>query len=171
MNTKVRCDLFVEKSTKKYISKLKKYISILKKNKYLIPAITMIICLSITIGITLVVKSVTQINKEEVSIATNSAEAAFYNKKYDAAIAGYTKLQEEEEWPIWKVKIAEIYSVKGDFIKSNEIVQEVYEIRNKIIDTKKEEIDTLEIKDIELENYIVFTNLRNGEENKALEFG
>ena len=161
----------MEKSTKQYISELKKYTSILKKNKYFIPSITMIMCLSITIGITVVVKSVTQTNKAEVSIATNSAEAAFYNKKYDAAIAGYTKLQEEEEWPIWNVKIAEVYSVKGDFVKSNEIIQEVYETRNKIIDTKKEEIDTIEIKDRELANYIVFTTLMNGEEKKALEYG
>ena len=55
-------------------------------------------------------------------------------------LQGYTELQEKEEWPIWNVKIAEIYSVKGDFVKSNEIIENVYETRNKIIDTKKEEI-------------------------------
>ena len=161
----------MEKSTKEYISDFKKYISILKENKYLIPAITMIICLSVTIGITVMVKSVVGTNKEEVSIATNTAEAAFYNRKYDVAIAEYTKLQEKEEWPIWNVKIAEIYSVKGDFVKSNEIIQKVYETRNKIIDTKKEKIDKLEVKDRELTNYIVFTTLMNGEDKKALEYG
>ncbi|BCZ48354.1 hypothetical protein psyc5s11_44210 [Clostridium gelidum] len=161
----------MEKSTKEYISDFKKYISILKKNKYFIPAITMTMCLSITIGITGVVKSVVGTKKEEVSIATNSAEAAFYNKKYDVAIAGYTKLQEEEEWPIWNMKIAEIYSVKGDYTKSNDIIKTVYESRNRLIDTKKEKIDTLEIKDRELANYIVFTTLMNGEEKKALEYG
>lgn len=35
--------------------------------------------------------------KEESSIATNSAEVAFYNKKYDVAIAEYTKMQENEK--------------------------------------------------------------------------
>ena len=154
----------MERSTKGYISAL-------KKNKYFIPAITMIISLSITIGITVMVKSIVGINKEEASIATNTAEAAFYNRKYDVAIAGYTELQEKEDWPIWNVKIAEIYSVKGDFVKSNEILQKVYETRNKIIDTKKEEMDTLADKDRELTNYIVFTALMNGEEKKALEYG
>ena len=154
----------MERSTKGYISAL-------KKNKYFIPAITMIISLSITIGITVMVKSIVGINKEEASIATNAAEAAFYNRKYDVAIAEYTELQEKEDWPIWNAKIAEIYSVKGDFVKSNEILQKVYETRNKIIDTKKEEMDTLADKDRELTNYIVFTALMNGEEKKALEYG
>jgi tetratricopeptide (TPR) repeat protein len=162
--TNVRCDLFVEKSTKEYISAL-------KKNKYSIPAITMIIILSIAIGITLMVKSIVSTNTEELSIATNTAEAAFYNRKYDTAIAGYTELQGKEDWPIWNAKIAEIYSVKGDFVKSNEILQRVYETRNKIVDTKKEEMDTLEVKDRELTNDIVFTALMNGENKKALEYG
>ena len=149
----------------------KEYVSTFKKNKYLIPVITMIISLIIAIGIAVMVKSIVGTKTEEISIATNTAEADFYNRKYDAAIAGYTKLQEKEDWPIWNVKIAEIYSVKGDLIKSNEILQNVYETRNKIIDTKKEELDTLEVKDRELTNYIVFTALINGENKKALEYG
>ncbi|MCE5221719.1 MAG: hypothetical protein LLF98_10785 [Clostridium sp.] len=38
-------------------------------------------------------------------------------------------------------------------LKLNEIFQTVYETRNKIIDTKKEEIDTFEDKDIITDNY------------------
>jgi hypothetical protein len=38
---------------------------------------------SIGIGITVVEKSIVGTNKEEVFIATNTAEAAFYNRKYD----------------------------------------------------------------------------------------
>lgn len=150
---------------------IKEYISVLKKNKYLIPAITIIVSLSVTIGITVMVKSIIGKDKEEVSIATNTAEAAFYNGKYDAAIDGYKKFQEKEEWPIWNVKIAEIYSVEGDFTKSNKILENVYETRNKIIDTTKEAQDTLEVKDKELTNYIVFTALMNGDGKKALEYG
>jgi len=149
----------------------KEYKSALKKNKYLIPAITIILCLSTTIGITMMVKSIVGIKKEEVSIANNSAEAAFYSKKYDVAIASYTELQDKEDWPIWNVKIAEIDSVKGEFAKSNEILEKAYQTRNKIIDAKKEDKDALEIKDRELTNYIVFTSLMNGEGEKALEYG
>lgn len=149
----------------------KEYKNVLEKNKYLIPAITMILCLGITIGIAVMVKSIVGIKTEDVSIANNTAEAAFYNRKYDVAIANYTELQEKEKWPIWNVKIAEIYSVEGDFVKSNEILENVYQTRNKYIDTNKEEKSTLEIKDRELINYIVFTSLMNGESKKALEYG
>ncbi len=34
-----------------------------------------------------------------VSIATNKAEASFFEGDYDAAIAEYEKLQEDDEWP------------------------------------------------------------------------
>lgn len=61
-----------------------------------------------------------------VSIATNKAEASFFDGDYDAAIAEYEKLQEDEEWPIYTVKIAEIYSVKGDYEKSNSLLEESY---------------------------------------------
>ena len=119
----------------------------------------------------MMVKSIVGAKKEEVSIANNSAEAAFYSRKYDVAIASYTELQDKEDWPIWSVKIAEIDSVKGEFAKSNEILEKAYQTRNKIIDAKKEDKDALEIKDRELTNYIVFTSLMNGEVEKALEYG
>ena len=77
---------------------------------------------SIAIVIIVVVKSIVWANKEEASIAINTAETAFYNRKYDVAITGYTKIQEKEEQPIWNMKIAEIYCVKGNFVKSNEIL-------------------------------------------------
>ena len=155
----------MEKPAKKYISTLKKY-------KYLVPAITMILCLSVAVGIAAILKSLVGTKETEVSIATNSAEVAFYNKKYDVAIAEYTKLQDDEKnWPIWNMKIAEIYSVKGDLVKSNELIEKVYQTRNRIIDTKKEQIDNFEVKDRELANYIIFTSLMNGEDKKALEYG
>jgi len=151
---------------------VKKYISDLKEKKYFIPTITMIIFLSIAVGITSMLKNIVGTKQSDVSIATNSAEVAFYNRKYDIAIAEYTKLQEQEkEWPIWNVKIAEVYSVKGEFVKSNELIEKVYQARNKIIDTKKEQDGNFEIKDKELVNYIIFTSLMNGESKKALEYG
>ena len=150
---------------------IKDYKSALGKNKYSIPILTMVLYLSIAVGITIMMKSVVGTNKEEGSIATNAGEASFYNGKYDIAVAEYTKLQEKEEWPIWNVRIAEIYSVKGEFVKSNEILGKVYETRNKIMDTKKEEGNTLEDKDEELTNNIVITTLQTGESKMALEYG
>lgn len=149
----------------------KDYKSTLEKNRYLVPILSIILYLSIAIGITVLMKSIVGTSKEEVSIAMNAAEGAFYNKKYDLAITEYTELQKKEEWPIWNAKIAEIYSIKGQFLESNNILQKVYETRNKIIDAKKEDEEITESKDRELANYIVFTALMNGENKKALEYG
>lgn len=104
-----------------------------------------------------------------VEIATNKAEAAFYERDYDTAIAEYEKLQEEDEWPIWTAKIAEIYSVKGDYEKSNALLDEAYAKRNELVDEngKKKYND----RDGDLGNYIAFTYLMNGQAEKALEYG
>jgi Flp pilus assembly protein TadD len=148
------------------------YVEVLKKNKYFVPAVTIILCISVSVEITAMVKStMTTTTMAKESIATNVAETDFYSGKYDAAIAEYTKMQEKDEWPIWNMKIAEIYSVEGDFVKSNEIIRKAYETRNKLVDTKKEKIDNLQEKDKELANYIIFTSLMNGEYKKSLEYG
>jgi tetratricopeptide (TPR) repeat protein len=158
----------------KKIKKNKFINSIVKlvKNKFFIPTVTGILCISLLTGIIVKVKSTITIQTMiKDSIATNVAELDFYNGKYDEAITEYTKLQEKDEWPIWNAKIAEIYSVEGDTVKSNEIIRKVYEARNKIADTKKEKIESFESKDKELINYIVFTFLINGQSSKAVEYG
>lgn len=152
----------------KYITE---YYPKFRKNKYFVPA-AVALCLIMLCGITVTVKSIiaTQTVKK-ASIAASVAQTDFFDGKYDAAIEEYTKLQEKDEWPFWNVKIAEIYSIKGELVKSNEILRKAYESRNKIIDTKKANIDNLEEKDKELANYITFTSLMNGEYKKALEYG
>ena len=147
----------------------KDYKTLFEKNKYTIPAISIIFYLVIAIGIVIATKNIMSEGKT-VSIATNKAEEAFYKRNYDAAIEEYTKLQEKDEWPIWNVKIAEIYSVKGEFVKSNEILAKSYEVRNRVVDSEKDKA-SIEEKDRELTNYIVFTYLMNGENKKALEYG
>lgn len=147
----------------------KDYKMFLQKNKYTIPIISMIFYLIIAVGIVLITKNIMS-EEKTVSIATNIAEEAFYNRNYNVAIEEYTKLQEKDEWPIWSVKIAEIYSVKGEFVKSNEILAKSYEARNKVVDLEKDK-EKIEEKDREITNYIVFTYLMNGENKKALEYG
>lgn len=161
-----------------YIKKVKEntfinnYIVKLVKNKFFIPSISAILCMSLLTGIIIKVRSnmVIQAMLKD-SIATNVAELDFYSGKYDSAIDEYTKMQEKDEWPIWNAKIAEIYSVEGEIVKSNETIRKVYETRNKLIDTKKEKINNIMEKDKELANYIIFTSLVNGEYSKALEYG
>lgn len=148
-------------------------LSKLRQRKYFIPTL-IIFFLIVCFGITAIVKSANNAKTAEtLSIATNVAETDFYDAKYDEAIDEYTKMQEKQkdQWPIWNVKIAEVYSVKGEFVKSNDMLQKAYEARNKIMDDKKKKIDNLQEKDEELGNYITFTWLMNGEYSKASEYG
>ncbi len=189
MIIKVRCDLFVKKSVIEYISDFKKskyftyindlkkskyfkHISDLKKDRYFTPPVIIVICLSAVMVTNIISRSGIESSKDKLTIASNSAEENFYNDKYDAAIEEYNKYQEKDEWPIWNLKIAEVYSVKGDFTDSNELLTKVYLARNKIVDNKKQKnIDNFEEKDRELTNYIVFTSFMNGDYDKALQYG
>lgn len=184
----------MKKSTEEYIDNLKKYMSEIKKHinvnefeknikdykkyviklkeaEYFIPLIIIVIFLVISMVITQVNTSSLKSKNQEVSFAANPAEEAFYSGKYENAIEAYTKLQKKEQWPIWNLKIAEIYSVQGQLVKSNQMIEEIYNTRNKIKDTSKDKIEEFDTKDRELTNYIVFTTLVNGEVEKALEYG
>ncbi|NLK94183.1 MAG: hypothetical protein GX275_03165 [Clostridiales bacterium] len=104
-----------------------------------------------------------------VDIAQNKAESYYYLREYDKAIQEYKDLQKQEEWPIYKVKIAEIESVRGQTELSNSMLEEIVSIRNSLIlnEGKEKYAD----KDAELGNYVAFTALMNGDYKKALEYG
>ena len=110
-------------------------------------------------------------NPKVVKIATNKAEEAFYERDYETAIAEYQKLQEDDEWPFWTVKIAEIYSVEGDYENSNKLLEEAVNKRNELVDSNGKAKYNKENKDGNLGNYIAFTFLMNGQADKALEYG
>lgn len=130
--------------------------------------IYMTIYISIALLIAVCTKFVMK-EEEPVNIATNEAEVSLYENNYENAIAEYTKLQEKEQWPSYEVEIAKIYSMQGDFIKSNDVLQSVYEKRNKIIDTDGKEKHIEE--DKKILNDILFTSMMNGDSEKALEYG
>lgn len=143
----------------------------ISKNKYFIPTILMIIYICISMAIVLVVKFNTTTEDTKVSITINNGDEAFLNGKYDVAISEYNSLQGKEEWPVWNLRIGEIYSVQGDYKKSNELIQKVYDTRNKIMDTQKVNIEDYKQKDKELANSIVFNSFMNGEFKKSSEYG
>lgn len=102
-------------------------------------------------------------------IADNKAEALFFEGKYDEAIAEYKKLQKDDEWPFYNVKIAEVYSIKGNKDESDRILEESLVKRYSLFD--KNGKDKYKDKDPELCNYAVFTYLMNGEYQTAEEYG
>ena len=110
-------------------------------------------------------------SEPELTIGTNNAETKLYNADYDGAISEYevSKEKDKEEWPMYKVKEAEAYSLKGDYTYSNRLLSEAYDKRNELI--RKNGIEKYKDQDKELGNLIVFTALMNGDVEKALEYG
>lgn len=144
---------------------------IISKNKHFVSTILMIIYILIAMIIAVAVKFSMPAQDKNVSIAYNKGEEAFLSGKYDVAISEYTTLQEKDPWPIWNLKISEIYSIQGDYKKSNELIQKVYDTRNRIIDTENTNTEEFLEKDKELINGIVFNLFINGEYKKSLEYG
>ena len=105
----------------------------------------------------------------DVEISNNKAEEYFYEKDYDKAINEYQKLQVDEEWPSYSVKIAEIYSLEGNVEESNRILEDVVVKRYSLFDTEGRE--KYEDKDAELCNSIITNFLLNTNYKTALEYG
>ncbi|SQC03269.1 tetratricopeptide repeat protein [Clostridium tetanomorphum] len=94
--------------------------------------------------------------KNKYSIATNKAEQYFYEADFNKAIEEYNKLYNKDKSSLWKAKIAQVYSVKGDI-----------EISRKYLNDCK----LLEDKNAEILNYIVFTEYMNKDFKEALKDG
>lgn len=120
--------------------------------------------------VSLICKKATVVESEpELTIGTNDAEIKLYNADYDGAISLYDLSKENEEWPMYKVKEAEAYSLKGDCTYSNRLLSDAYDKRNELI--RKDGISKYEEQDIELGKLMIFTALMNGEKEKALQYG
>lgn len=144
-----------------------KYKKVSYKNKYIEPIVVIgTSCLSILILI-LGIKNFT--STEEVNITNNTAEYLYYENKYDESIEEYKKMQESDTWPIWTVKIADIYSLQGETTKSNTLLREALVKRDKII--KDEGYEKYKEKDIELISSMLYTFTLNKEYGDVISFG
>ncbi|MDZ7543690.1 hypothetical protein GNF83_21490, partial [Clostridium perfringens] len=81
----------------------------------------------------------------------------------------YNKMQNDEKWPIWKAKVADLYSLKGDFKKSNTLLKEVMIKRDKLI--KEEGFDKYKDRDAELIHSMLFTFIMNKQYDEAISLG
>ena len=148
------------------MKKLSEIYKRLNKNEWFEPVFVIGMSLTVTLGIVIGIHSV--LGQAEISIANNKGEEYFYEGKYDEAIEEFENLQKEEEWPMWKVKQAEIYSIKGDYDKSNSLLKEAVIIRNKLI---QENADKYLDKDNEFINEVVYLFLINKEYDQAVSLG
>jgi tetratricopeptide (TPR) repeat protein len=157
-----------------------KKIKELLKYKFTNKDITKQVCsitLAVTIALSGSVYGIYRIEHKEkptiVTITDNAAEVYFYEGNYDKAISEYLKIYENDnESPIWYMKISEIYSVKGDIESSRKYIQLAKELREKNISSNKEILySDFSKKDAEVVNYIVFTELMNKDYEAALSDG
>ena len=102
-----------------------------EKNPYIEPVVMIGIPCLFVLAMILGIKNFTTV--EEINITKNSAEYLYYENKYDESIEEYNKMQKEENWPIWTVKSADIYSIKGDIKKSSSLLKEAIIKRDRII--------------------------------------
>ena len=138
----------------------------LNKNEWFEPVFVIGMSLAVTLCIVIGVHNV--LGQADVTIANNLGEEYFYEGKYDEAIEEFENLQKDEEWPIWKVKQAEIYSIKGDYDKSNSLLKEAIIIRDKLIQNDNDKY--LE-KDDEFINEVVCSFFMNKEYEQAVSLG
>ena len=109
----------------------------------------------------------TNISMENIS--ENKAEEYLYENNYSLAIEEYKKLQAEQEWPSYNLKIAEIYSITGDYDESNRVLEDSVIKRYNLFDENGKE--KYEDKDKEFCTEVIFNFLMNGEYETALEYG
>lgn len=111
--------------------------------------------------------------KQVFSIVDNRAEELFFEGNYESSIEEYINILEQDgDSPIWYMKIAEVYSVKGDIENSKKFISKAKEVRvNNISDKKDILYPDFSKKDAEVANYIVFTELMNKDFGQALKDG
>ncbi len=119
-----------------------------------------------TIGIFLVISLGVSVSKlvkttstasRKASIVDNAAEEYYYKGQYDKAIEEYVKLQQKDPSNgLWYAKMSEIYSVMGSIERSKEFLLRAKELGSK---------------NVEVLNYIVFTEFMNKDYSSALSQG
>lgn len=137
-----------------------------KENTYLESIVTLV--LSIVFAFVVLVSIQSVMGDKTVTITSNKAEEHYYAGKFDDAINEYMSMQNKDSWPIWTIKAAEVYSVKGNITQSDNLLREGMVKRDKIMlenESKYRELDK------ELVNRVVFTFYVNNELEQAESLG
>ena len=145
---------------------LKKNKKVNKENTYIGSIVTLV--LSIVFAFVVLVSIQTIMGDKTVTITSNKAEQYYYDGKFDDAINEYMSMQNDDSWPIWTVKAAEVYSIKGDITQSDNLLREAIVKRDKLM---LESGDKYIEQDKELINQVVFTFYINNELDQAESFG
>ena len=137
-----------------------------KENGYIGSIVTVVISIVFAFLVLILIQAI--MGDKTVTISNNKAEQYYYDGKFDDAINEYMLMQNDDVWPIWTVKAAEVYSVKGDITHADNLLREAVVKRDKIM---LENGDKYIEKDKELINEIVFTFYINNELDQAESLG
>ena len=152
---------------KSLVKKLgEKYTKIVEKRPFIESIITISYTMIFALAVVLTSKLLVG---EKIELMPNEVESSYYLGNYDDALEEYSKKESDKKWPIWTVKIAEIYSLKGEKALSNSLLEKAYRQRCELI--KKKGQAKYEEEDRKLGNYITFNYLMNGEYEKAEQYG
>ena len=151
---------------KKKNHSLKEKKEVNKENKYIGSIVTLV--LSIVFAFIVLMSIQLIMGDKTVTISNNKAEQYYYDGKFDDAINEYMLMQNDDVWPIWTVKAAEVYSVKGDIAQADNLLREAIVKRDKVmLENEDKYID----QDKELINEVVFTFYINNELDQAESLG
>ncbi|MBM6818186.1 tetratricopeptide repeat protein [Clostridium saudiense] len=151
---------------KKKNHSLKENKEVNKENKYIGSIVTLV--LSIVFAFIVLMSIQLIMGDKTVTISNNKAEQYYYDGKFDDAINEYMLMQNYDVWPIWTVKAAEVYSVKGDIAQADNLLREAIVKRDKVmLENEDKYID----QDKELINQVVFTFYINNELDQAESLG
>ena len=137
-----------------------------KENGYIGSIVTVVISIVFAFLVLILIQAI--MGDKTVTISNNKAEQYYYDGKFDDAINEYMLMQNDDVWPIWTVKAAEVYSVKGDITHADNLLREAVVKRDKIM---LENGDKYIEEDKELINQIVFTFYINNELDQAESLG
>lgn len=137
-----------------------------KENGYIGSIVTVVISIVFAFLVLILIQAI--MGDKTVTISNNKAEQYYYDGKFDDAINEYMLMQNDDVWPIWTVKAAEVYSVKGDITHADNLLREAVVKRDKIM---LENGDKYIEEDKELINEIVFTFYINNELDQAESLG
>lgn len=137
-----------------------------KENTYIGSIVTLVLSLVFAFVVLVSIQAI--MGEKTVSITVNKAEQYYYDGKLDDAINEYMTMQNDDIWPIWTVKAAEVYSVQGDVTQSDNLLREAMVKRDK---SMLEGGDKYIEQDKELINQVVFTFYINNELDQAESLG
>lgn len=137
-----------------------------KENTYIGSIVTLVLSLVFALVVLVSIQAI--MGEKTVSITGNKAEEYYYDGKLDDSINEYMTMQNNDSWPIWTVKAAEVYSVRGDVTQSDNLLREAMVKRDKVM---LENGDEYIEQDKELINQVIFTFYINNELDQAESLG